>query len=116
MTGVQTCALPIFICTQLAVLILMLQRKKVSPKGLTFARRAVVGTTSLAARSVALWLVAHRLALFIAILWHFCFRCFFSYLYVGWPVGLSFVITLFIIYNFWFVALFRFYVMNGIDA
>ena len=64
-------------CTQLAVLNLMLQRKNVSPKGLTFARHAVVGTTSLAARSVALWFVAHRLALVYSLLKAFCFRCYF---------------------------------------
>ena len=58
-------------CTQLAVLNLMLQRKKVSPKGLTFAGVAPDGTTSSVVRSVALWFVAHRLALFIATLWHF---------------------------------------------
>ena len=39
--------------------------------GLTFVRCAVVETTSLAARSVALWFVARRLALFIAFLRHF---------------------------------------------
>ena len=47
-----------YIRYSVALLILMLQRKKVSPKGLTFARCALDGTTSLAARSVALWLVA----------------------------------------------------------
>ena len=58
-----------FICNNVVHLkaslqfIFMLQRMKVSPKGLTFARCASGGTTSLAARSVALWLVAHRLAL-----------------------------------------------------
>ena len=50
---------------------LVLQRRKVSPKGVTFASCASAGTTSLAVRSVALWLVAHRLALFIAFLRHF---------------------------------------------
>ena len=63
-------------CTQLAVLNLMLQRKKVSPKGLTFARRAVVGTTSLAARSVALWFVA-PVGFVYSLLKAFCFRCYF---------------------------------------
>ena len=40
----------------------------------------------------------------------------FGYLFVFWPVCLSCVITLFIIFNFWFVALLPFYVLIGIDA
>ena len=59
-----------------AMLILMLQRKKVSPKGLTFARRAVVGTTSLAARSVALWFVS-PVGFVYSLLKAFGFRCYF---------------------------------------
>ena len=99
------------------MLILMLQRKKVSPKGLTFVRRAASSTTSLAVRLVALWVKGTLIG--------FClspsYGTFASAIYlviriVFWPVGLSFVITLFIIINFRFVALFRFYVMNGIDA
>ena len=45
--------------TQLLCLIVLLQRKKVSPKGLTFVRCASVTTTSLAARSVAMWVYWH---------------------------------------------------------
>ena len=40
-----------------ALLNCLLQRKKVSPKGLTFVRCASDSTTSLAVRSVALWVV-----------------------------------------------------------
>ena len=67
-----------------------------SPKGLTSARCALSGTTSSAVRSVALWFGAHRLALVYSLLKAFCFRCLFSYLFIFRPVGLSFVITLFI--------------------
>ena len=37
---------------------LMLQRKEVSPKGVTFVIDALAGTTSSVVRSVALWFVA----------------------------------------------------------
>ena len=50
-----------------------------SPKGLTFARRAVVGTTSLAARSVALWFVA-PVGFVNSLLKAFCFRSYFLWL------------------------------------
>ena len=47
------------------MLILMLQRKKVSPKGLTFASHALAGTTSLAVRLVALWVKCTLIGSFV---------------------------------------------------
>ena len=51
----QSCEYKNNFCTQLLCLTVLLQRKKVSPKGLTFVGCAVTSTTSLAARSVVVW-------------------------------------------------------------
>ena len=91
-------------------LMYLLQRKKVSPKGFPFVRCAAGLATSLAVWSVALWAKGTPIDFCLSPSYGFCFRCFLSYLFVVWPIGLSFVITLSIIFNFWFVALLRFYV------
>ena len=84
-------------CTHLPCLWLLLQRKKVSPKGLTFVSFAVADlalTTSLAVRSVALWVKAHWLALCYSHLHGtFASAVYFVTYVVIWPVGLSYVIT-----------------------
>ena len=64
-------------CFSLASAVLLLQRKKVSPKGLTFVRCAAGLSTSLAARSVALWFGA-PVGFVYSLLKAFCFRCCFS--------------------------------------
>ena len=56
------------------MLIDLLQRRKVSPKGVTFVIDALAGTTSSVVRSVALWFVA-PVGFAYGLLKAFCFRC-----------------------------------------
>ena len=82
-----------------------------SPKGFTFVRCALDSKTSLAVRLVALWVKGTLIGSCLSPSYGtFASAVYLVILYVIWPVGLSFVITLSIIFNFWFVAVLRFYV------
>ena len=85
------------------MLILMLQRMKVSPKGFPFVWITAGSTTSSAVRSVALlghtgWLLFIAfLRPFASAVISFASAVLCSFLASVWPLGLSFVIPLYIV-------------------
>ena len=74
-------------CTQLAMLNLLLQRREVSPKGITIVRLSSPWTTSLAVWSVALWVRANWLAFVYRHLMAFASAATLVIYLVIWPVG-----------------------------
>ena len=75
-----------------AMLNTLLQRMRVSPKGVTSVRCVPGGATSSAVRLVALWVKAHRLALVYSHLMALLLPLSVLFVDTCWPTGLFCVI------------------------